>query len=473
MFTNRESYNDRVTSRPINGSRVTCRTQCLCRACTRQTRRGMSLMIVMVTISTSLVLTYSFLRTQTIALQINRNGLRRDVALQAAQTGAAVALERIQAADWTGVAGQLTRDVSVDVEGTASYIVNFRQRESLNDGPDDSALSLVIHSTGIWQSATNPNETVKRHVEIVAELNPRVPGRTIRSGDSAAAMDLAANPGSYDRTQDYALFASEDTSLVLDPADRIDGKLWVRERIKIYEDPHWTTAVRREMLQSIGSQFVTDGVSAHPHPFGSSGVPAGESLITFTRTPSSSLQRDLSDLNVSWQQASGTMSLPTIDYNKWRTYRLYDGGFEYKASPLNWRLHGTTLAPSPDNPLGIFFREGSLELGDHVTVRGTLVATGTITVKGHFIRLAGFNWRGEGGEPVIANDPAWPRLPSLVAHNVEIARNSQTTIDGAVVVDDRLRGAGGNFQYESAPEVDFTITATARPPVRSNNRSAC
>lgn len=463
MFTNRESQCDRVASRSINESRVACRTRSHRCAHCMQPRRGMSLMIVMVAISTSLVLTYSFLRTQTIALKISQNGKRRDLALQAAQTGAAVAVERIQSADWKGVAEQLTRNVSSDAAGTSSYTVEFLQRESDSEGPDDSALSLRIHSTGIWQSATNAEETVKRIVEVVAELKPRVPGRDILTEDSESAMDIAANPGDYDRTQDHAVFASTGHSLSVHPASRIDGKLWIGDHIHLYDGHHWKPHVRDELLRSIGDRFVTGGVNAHPHPFGNGDVPAEDSHMTFALEPKSSMRGKLGDLKVSWQQTDETLSLPAIDFDHWRTYRLYDGGFEYQAQLLGSQLDGTTLAPSPGNPLGIFFREGSIELDDHVTIRGTLVATGTITISGDSVRLTAFNWRGDGGRPVTTNGSSWPRLPSLVAHNVEIRRDCQTTIEGAVIVNDRLRGAGGDFEYTSVPDVDFTITATARP----------
>ena len=70
-------------------------------------RRGLALLLAMVAISTSLVLTLAFVKTQTIALRLSRNSARRDFALLAAQTGAAVALERLQSPDWTGVLARL------------------------------------------------------------------------------------------------------------------------------------------------------------------------------------------------------------------------------------------------------------------------------------------------------------------------------------------------------------------------------
>ncbi len=45
------------------------------------------------------------------------------------------------------------------------------------------------------------------------------------------------------------------------------------------------------------------------------------------------------------------------------TYRLYPGGPEYAVQRVDEMLENVTLAPDPqDNPLGIFLREGSLEL---------------------------------------------------------------------------------------------------------------
>jgi len=425
-------------------------------------RRGVALMVVMVAISVSLVLTYSFLKTQTTVMQISRNTARRDLALQAAQTGAAVALSVMQTPEWEGVETQLSRVVHSDLLGTASYVVEFRPptgdgRQAL---PDDAALRVLLRSTGTWQSAENDAELVQQHVEVVVKLKPRLNGRTIHPGDSAAVSDLAANPGDYDEIQDGALFAEK---LKLDPGACIDGPIRVGEKLRFYPDSEQTRPVRNEFLESIGNRFVTSQAKGqeleirHPHPL------AGE--VTFFRSPSSSVERDLERLGLgdSWTEARPRPVYPKIDYSRWRTYRLYEGGFEYAAVKVGWRLQKKTLRPSPDNPLGIFFRDGSVQLDDDVTIQGTLVAKGRVRFRGRRIHVAGFNWRGDGGKPIVSDAEHWPRLPAIVAQKVSMDRDVQASVHGAIVVDLSVKNTEADFELIGPDAVGITGTATSRP----------
>ena len=182
------------------------------------------MIVVMVAISVSLVLTYSFLRTQTTVLEISRNTARRDLAFQAAQTGAAVALSVMESPEWEGVETELSRVAHSDPLGTASYVVEFHPWTGGDEQtvPEDSALYVVVHSIGTWESAENEAEPVQRHVEVVVKLKPRVRGRTIHAGDSATAEMLPASAKPF-----YAEFASLTGELTeLDsPAEIIDTVL--------------------------------------------------------------------------------------------------------------------------------------------------------------------------------------------------------------------------------------------------------
>lgn len=421
-------------------------------------RRGVALMLVMLAIGTALVLTYAFTRTQTTALAISQNGTRRQLALQAAQTGAAVALERIESPEWQGVSTPLSRETLADSSGTASYTVTFRPLAAGDLGilPEEAALYLVIQSTGVWQSAVDANNRAQRTVEVVVRLTPRVPGRTVRPGDSADASDRAANIGDYDQIQNYALFADRGaTSLVLDPGDRIDGDLWLYENLRLYEDPYWSGGVRREVLKSIGERYASGTGPRHPHPLNGG--------IEFYWTPSNLLQNDLARLNVSWSNASSRLTLPSVSFPGWQRYRLYEGGFEYGAVEVGSWLGGATLGPSTENPLGVFYRDGSLTLSDDVTIRGTLVCTGTVSVVGDRVHLGSFNWRDNQGGEIVSEAAIWPRLPAIVARNVWIDRSARLTVDAAVIATRKFSGAGGDFEYVATSEMAIDGTATSRP----------
>ena len=364
---------------------------------------------------------------------------------------------------WEGVETELSRVVHSNLLGTASYMVEFHPWTGGDEQivPEDSALYIVVRSTGIWQSADDEAAVVERHVEVVVKLKPRLTGRTIHPGDSATADDLVANPGNYDEIQRYALFAGKgNPSLVLDPGDRIDGKIWLDGDLQLYHDPLWASYVRDEFLDSIRRTMQRDDgqvVIRHPHPL------AGD--LTFRCRPSSSVRKDLERLGLgeSWTETNTRPDRPEIDFSDWRTYRLYEGGFEYKAREINWQLRNETFRPTPDNPLGIFYRNGSVQVDDDVTIQGTLVAAGTVSIRGERVHVAGFNWLSDGGRPIVSGVDRWPRLPAIVAKEVSIDRSIQASVHGAIVVESSLKGAGGDFEYVDAQDVNITGTATAQP----------
>ena len=429
---------------------------------TAKHRGGMSLMVVMVAVSSSLVLTYSFLRTQTTTLQITQNGLHQDYALQAAQTGASIALETMQWTDWDGVESVIEREVISNSDGTSSFEVTFNQLEP-RDGerlPPDALIHVVVKSKGIWQSASDDNQIVEKWVEVVVKLQPRLPGRTIGSGDLANATDMAPNPGDYDAIQTYSLFAKKGSkSLVLDPGDRIDGKIWLKSRFQLYDDPRWSSSVRTQVLNDLGSQYLSTvngrTVVKHPHPL------AGE--IVFGRAPSSSNRKDLARIGTPWSVSHEKHEYPQIDWNDWRDYRLYEGGFEYESENLRWRLSNVVKRPTVENPLGILYRRGDLRIRENVTIQGTIVCAGRVTIEGHQVHIASYNWTGSGGKKVVDDARLWPRLPAIVAKEVYYARDVQSVVDGAIVVKKSLKGAGGDFEYVDVPKVAIDGTATARP----------
>ncbi len=166
---------------------------------------------------------------------------------------------------------------------------------------------------------------------------------------------------------------------------------------------------------------------------------------------------------VAWEYTDIVLEYPAISSSDWSRYRLYEGGFEYGAVEVSSVLSNVTFGPSPDNPLGIFYRSGSIVLNDDVTISGTLVSTGQVTLAGDDIRISGFNWRGVEGRATVANINNWPRLPAIVADSLEMNRDVQAVVGGAIVVRTTFRGAGGDFEFVDAPDVLLQGSATSRP----------
>ena len=435
---------------------TTARSRSRTRAAGR--RRGMSLVMVMVAVSMSLVLTFSFMRTQTTTLQISQNADHRDLALSAAHSGATMALGAMQDPQWGGVDSPLARTVFSDDEGTSSYAVEFSQfpTDGSREVPDDVGLYVVVESTGTWQSASDLNMTVTRTVEVVVRLAPRVAGRAVGAGDSAAAEDESENPGDYDSIQSYAVHVRNGGDcLTLDPRDRIDGNVWLDDRLRMFKDPHWSGGIRSEYVQSIGRRLGAAGSLTHPHPL--------RGHLTLKHSPSSSVQSDLAALNVSYSSGAEDLVYPTFDFEAFRTYRIYEGGFVYSAQSVSSTLSNRTLRPTPDNPLGVFYYPGSVTIYDNVTIQGTLAATGTVTINGNNVVMTAFDWRGTSGEETTPGGTQFRRLPAIIASDVRTDRTTRAVIEGAVALEREFRGGGGDYKFISAVGVNLAGTATVVP----------
>jgi len=417
------------------------------------------MMVVLVALSVSVTLTYAFLQTQAVAVQISANGEHRDLALQAAQTGAAVAMQQMQSPSWSGVSTTSSGTLGSAAGGTLSYSIEYLPDTTASDALT-RALRVLVRVTGLWTSSLEAAQVVQRQVELHMQLQPRAPGRAIVTGDSASAVDVAPNPGNYDQLQAHALALTDTgTALTLEPGERIDGTMWLRGDIRLFQDPEWDSPVRRSFLSDAGDRFVSGSGSSrawwHPHPFGGA--------LTFRSSPSSATQDDLSRLRANWSTSSWTPAVPAVSTSSWKKYRLYEGGFEYSAAAVSSTLQNVTLRPSLSNPLGIFYRNGSVNIGDDVTIEGTLVAENRVTISGENVHLGCTNFRDSTGELRLANADLWPRLPAIVANELVIDAEAAVTIDGAVTLQNGVTGAGATYELVSALDLTLTGAATSRP----------
>ncbi|HVV99331.1 MAG TPA: hypothetical protein VHB77_03255, partial [Planctomycetaceae bacterium] len=422
----------------------------------------MSLMLVMLAVSMSLAMTYSFLQTQTVAIQVGSNLQRRDLALQAAQTGISLALQDIQGASWAGVTHTLSGTLGSDSDGTTSYSVQYLPYSAPTGqvAPSDAAMRVLIQSTGTWTAAGNSGQSAQRQVQAVARLSPRIPGRGAVAGDLAAAEDVASNPGDYDSIRSYTVFANQSgTTLSLDPADRIEGPLWIYDSINLFNSPSWSNSTRSAFLASVKSRFVTTSQGKtqywYPHPL--------SGPITFYKTPSGSLGTDLSTLGTSWSQPQVLLNKPSVTPSNWQQYQLYSGGFVYNAVAVSSQLQSVTLRPTATNPAGIFYSSGSVTLGDDTVIQGTLVANGQVTFSGDRVFVGAYNWLDSNGQPIETGSNTWPRLPAVVAQSVTFTTDTQTMIEGPVIAANAVSGAGGTYEYLSLGGFALTGTATCQP----------
>src|SRR5690606_28151510 len=122
----------------------------------------------------------------------------------------------------------------------------------------------------------------------------------------------------------------------------------------------------------------------------------------------------------------------------------------YAAQSISGTLQNVELRPTPANPLGIFYRNGSVRIASNVTIQGTLVATGRVTLDGTNIRFCSWDGCDLSGELLVDPPGNWPRLPAIVANDVFAEREIRARIDGAVVVKTTFNGAVAVTQQRPA-----------------------
>ena len=297
---------------------------------------------------------------------------------------------------------------------------------------------------------------VSRTVNAIVKLMPRLPGRTVRAGDVATATDLSVNPANYQATLPYTLTttASSSTTLQFDPGTLIQGPIWLRG-LSLFNSEGWSSTIRTAMLTEIGNEYGSSSASTfvYPHPL--------NGPLTFTKSPSSSVQSDLGQLKTSWTTTSSSPSIPALNASAWESYSLYNLGPKYQATMLQGSLTNVTLAPSTSNPLGIFVQSGNLTVYGQDVIQGTLIVTGSLTFMGQGTAVTSYDWYGSNGSPVIPGADRWPRLPAIMAQTVEIYNQANVVIEWPVLLSYTLSGGGCDFNYASGTQVNLTGTATA------------
>src|ERR1700743_1324050 len=84
-----------------------------------RSRRGVTILLVMMLLSVTLALSYEILRTQMTTVLIQNNNVRDNTARQAAISGLTIALRAMSDGTWRGVGSSLSGTLSA----TDSYVV--------------------------------------------------------------------------------------------------------------------------------------------------------------------------------------------------------------------------------------------------------------------------------------------------------------------------------------------------------------
>jgi hypothetical protein len=382
-------------------------------------RRGVTIVIVMGLLAITLALSYTMVRTQLTRAQIEANASSHAAARQAALSGLSAALRSMCTSSWPGVGTAVTRQL----DARQSYSVQFLAGDAQLLPGDDDYDRLPYRVTGYAASGVGA-VPAEHQVQAVAQLIPR---------------RLSSEPSRWVSLQacDVMQWSGNDVDLNL-PV-RLAGQVQLQGRVRLCHDYPGDTAARDRYLSDLEAIRAAGGADHRPF--------TGPVQLT-TLTSDSTRSLIAVNLNAPVTTVSRNTTAPATHPGNVTSYRLYAGGPAYAIPALSSTLAGVALGPDPAaNPLGVVRVPVGAQLGDDVTIRGTLIAgSGHLSVQGVNVRLESIPL------PAMHGDSRSHRLPTaLVQQDLRLGERSQGSITGMAMVWGTCRVEG------SEPQVDFQI----------------
>jgi len=138
----------------------------------RPRRRGMSLVMVLLLVSVTMAVSYAVLRTQGTVRLVGYNADLEAAAHQAAQSGLAVALQKMHGdpAGWVGADGTFSQTLGANQGFTIQYATGDA---ALGATHAEYPYRVTVTSTGYAQDPTDPNRRAYHYSRAVLRLVPR------------------------------------------------------------------------------------------------------------------------------------------------------------------------------------------------------------------------------------------------------------------------------------------------------------
>jgi len=332
-------------------------------------RRGVALLVVLSIISVCLAMTYAVLRSQTVMLQVQQNAGARVSARHAAMSGMSIAMRKMHQNDWAGVGTTLTGSLGPDTGYSVTFTTGDPQlQDPMNPGspdpthPDvaDWPFRVTVESVGQVSISGNSVAPAEHRVRTVMRLVPRA---------------LSTEPAPWNEINLYTVYQVAAVPSMMNAPARIAGPMRMRGPFEICPSMSWSDSVRQRYMGDLVAMHSASGID--------------------DRFLTGGIEMPLSDQSASDLFLLQTvMGVETLDASSttlagWNypgpisTYRLYPGGKIYNVDSCPSSLSGQNLDPDPDtNPAGLFYSAGTVDLYENVTVNGTIVSLGKLSLRG-------------------------------------------------------------------------------------------
>ena len=380
----------------------------------------MTIVVAMGLMAIAMALSYSVLRTQSMSVQIQANSNLRERARQAAWSGFAAGLRNMHQTGWGGVNSAIGGYVNSTDSFSVSYATGDPTLTPQNVKYSEYPYRVTLSITGTAVNPAHPNNPTTHTLRAVVRLAPAA---------------LAAEPPNWATMRQNTVYQWTPGSFTIDCPCRIQGNLYLQGAMSPFPTYPYPIAAVTKYLGDLAAMS-GDGVEYRPL--------SGQISCPFPANNGGMRSWLSNTLGVAF--ADNEYDAPT---NGWyfpgplHSYQLYAGGAVYQVQQLGAALANASLAPNPTaNPLGLYYADADLSLGDNVSIQGTLVARGQISIDGTNVSLQSF------GLPALAGSTQAVHLPAAISQgNFQLSAAPrgevmQASVQGAVA-------AFGDFVIQS------------------------
>jgi len=366
-------------------------------------RSGVAIVMVLGLLSITFAVAYSMMRVQASAERLKTNANLDVLARQAATTGFSTGLRKMHESAWAGVGTTLSANLAANQSYTLSYVSGDSTLAS-NHAKQPWRVTLLV--TGKAIDPARPSVSAQHSIRAIVELNAR---------------NTPTNPTVFTNALQYTAYQYANDSFELQYPCQITGTVRLMGEM-IVGNVYPNTSSQQ-------NRYMSD-LNAMRSNIGDFRPLQGPVYLPTSRTPSTMRTNVSSRLGVTLNNISTdtvTWAYPGVV----TSYKLYPGGKSYTAVQCASFLQNTTLSPdNATNPLGLFYRNGSVQVCDNVTINGTLICN-DLTICGH---PATFN---AVSMPSLEDSTTPVQLPAIVSgDDVVIESGATVTIRGAVSVCD-------------------------------------